>query len=431
MPLNRRNVINHYRSIVSAIVLLLAACSAVSEVTNFDGGPVAPGALERRPYLVAVTDSSAIVRWRTFEPSTPNLRFWGAGDTIPVPLPGPATDHTVLLKDLSPATPYTYQVQTDDLVWTGPATFRTFSSPGTKDPFTFLVFGDSGTLNAGQLAVAQQLNNENPALILHTGDLAYKSGTENELTHAHFRIYAPLVSRAPLYPTPGDHDLKTRMGQPYITAFTPPAGWASGSPFYHAFDYGNARFIALDTKESDRHDRLYGSLTDTSGKSYQWLVGQLEAARSDPGVDWIFVFFHHAPYSAATGFGGHGSDDDIQDVIAPLADEYGVNFVFSGHDHDYQRSRSLRGDEIVQDGYGTVYVVSGGGGGRRTFRGTGSEWFTAYAEQVYHYVRVHVNGYTTRLEAVDTEGSVIDSYTVSLPLERRKTLEPGAVPAAQ
>lgn len=427
----KKNLTPQTFSMVMATVLSFAACSTVSEVSNFDGGPVPPGGLERQPYLIAVTDSSAIVRWRTFTPSTPTLRFWSTGDTIPVPLPGPNTDHTVLLKDLSPATSYTYQVQTEELGWNGPATFRTFSSPGAEDPFTFLVFGDSGTRNAGQLALAQQLNNENPAFIVHTGDIAYKSGTEAELSHNHFRVYAPLLSRAAFFATPGDHDLKTRNGGPFIAAFNPPAGWDSGAPFYYTFDYGNARFIALDTKDSDRHERLYGNITDKSGKSYRWLVSQLEAARTDPNVDWIFLFFHHSPYSAATGWGGHGSDENIQEILAPLADKYGVNFMFSGHDHDYQRSHSLRGNEIVQDGYGTVYVVSGGGGGRRTFRGTGSEWFTAYADQVYHYIRVHINGYTARLEAIDTEGQVIDSYTVSIPIEHRKTRETEALPAAQ
>ncbi len=426
-----RHLTNFYSSIFAATVVFFAACSAVSDVANFEDGPIPPGALERRPYLIAVTDSSAIVRWRTYQPSTPSLRFWSTGDTIPVPLPGAAKDHTVLLKDLIPGTQYTYQVQTGDSVWTSPATFRTFASPGAKDPFTFLVFGDSGTRNSGQLALAQQLNGEEAAFILHTGDLAYSSGSEAEFTHKHFAVYAPLLSRTALFAVPGDHAFKTRMAQPFIAAMTPPAGWSSGSPFFHAFDHGNARFIALDTKESDRHNRLYGDLTNKSGKQYRWLVSQLEAARSDPGVDWIFLFFHHAPYSAATGFGGHGSDEDVQEVIVPLADEYGVNFVFSGHDHDYQRSHSLRGNEIVQDGYGTVYIVSGGGGGRRTFRGTGSKWFTAYSEQIYNYIRVHVNGYTVRLEAVNTEGGIIDSYTVSMPLERRKTREPETLPAAQ
>ena len=429
--MNNRNLNSRFYSILIATGLLLGACSMASEVSNFDSGPVPPGGLERSPYLIAVTDSSAIVRWRTFTPSTPTLRFWSTGDTIPVPLPGPKTDHTVLLKDLSPATSYTYQVHTQELGWNSPATFRTFSSAGAEDPFTFLVFGDSGTRNAGQLALAQQLNGENPAFIVHTGDLAYKAGTEAELSHNHFRVYAPLLSRAAFFATPGDHDLKTRNGGPFIAAFNPPAGWKSGAPFYYTFDYGNARFIALDSKDSDRHERLYGNLTNKSGKSYKWLVAELEAAHADPDVDWIFLFFHHSPYSAATGWGGHGSDEDIREIIAPLADKYGVNFVFSGHDHDYQRSHSLHGNEIVQDGYGTVYVVSGGGGGRRTLRGTGSEWFTAYADQVYHYIRVHINGYTARLEAIDTEGQAIDSYTVSIPIEHRKIREIEALPAAQ
>jgi hypothetical protein len=44
---------------------------------------------------------------------------------------------------------------------------------------------------------------------------------------------------------------------------------------------------------------------------------------------------------------------------------------------------------------------------------------------------VHINGYTARLEAIDTEGQAFDSYTVSIPFERRKTRETEALPAAQ
>lgn len=418
-------------SILMATALSFAACSTASNSWYFDGIPPRPDALERQPYVIAVTDSSAIVRWRTFTPSTPALRFWSTGDTIPVPLPGPNTDHTVLLRDLSPSTAYTYQAQINDSLWTRPVTFRTFPETGSKEPFTFLVFGDSGTLSSGQLALAQHMNQEQASLIIHTGDVAYEKATEVDLTRKHFHVYAPLVSRTPFFPSLGNHDFETRFGEPFGNALYPPTRQHPSSPFYYSFTCGNVRFIALDSMERKDHDRIHGALTQKTGEQYRWLVGELEAARSDPSIDWTILFFHHSPYSASTGFSGHGSDEKIRAVLTPLVDEYGVNFVFTGHDHDYQRSRSIRGNEVVQDGYGAVYVVSGGGGGKRLFRGTGNDWFTAFSDRVYHYIRVHVNNYTIGLEAIDTTGEIVDSYTVSIPIELRKTPELESPPAAR
>ena len=85
---------------------------------------------------------------------------------------------------------------------------------------------------------------------------------------------------------------------------------------------------------------------------------------------------------------------------------------------------------LAEDGEGTVYFVSGGGGGRTTFRGTGSDWFTAESQQLYHYLRVHVDHYTVRIEAVNVDGNVFDEYEVTIPEDQRKTWTREAEPLA-
>jgi 3',5'-cyclic AMP phosphodiesterase CpdA len=292
--------------------------------------------------------------------------------------------------------------------------------------------GDTGLVNAPQQALAERVNEETPNFVVNVGDLAYPDGTDREFTVNHFGIYAPLLKRAPLFPAPGDHDFRTNFGEPYIEAFDPPGGHESGSPFYYAFTYGNARFISLDTKDDEEHAQRFGFLGDPNSDQYQWLLQQLSAARADPGIDWTIVFFHHAPYSASTGFGGHGSHLPTRRALSPLFDGYRVPLALSGHDHDYQRSRPIRGNTIQEDGQGTVYLVSGGGGGRWTFRGTGTDWFTAKSDQIYEYVRIQIDHYDLKLEAVDTSGNVFDSYEFSLPEDQRKPeirpTEPLAMP---
>ena len=409
--------------------IVLAGCASNGQVAELDERLAGPGEFVRAPYLVTVTDSSAVVRWRSSGPVQPQFRFWEADeDTVTATLSETGVDHTFEMMNLLPDTDYFYQVHVQDTIWTDAVEIHTFPEPGTREPFTFIVLGDTGTLSSGQLALGEQLNQEEAALIIHVGDIAYPDGTEQELTSKHFAVYGPILKRVPMYPAPGDHDLRTEFGRPYVNAFTPPEGRNSGSPLYYSFTHDNVRFISLDTKSEEEHTARYGYVGDPSSEQYQWLLTELSAAKTDPNIDWTVVYFHHAPYSASRGLGGHGSDLAVRRFLTPLMDGYGIPLVFSGHDHDYQRSRPIRENQLAEEGYGTVYVVTGGGGGRRTFRDTGVDWFTAYAEQIYEYVRVKVDHYTLDLEAVDIDGRVFDSYEMTIPEEKRKTYERPAAP---
>jgi len=426
----------HVRRIFTllATVALASGCAGNTDQSVLSE-PIAPAELvERAPYIVGLDEDSVVIRYTTFQPVPPGIRYWAEeGDTTRLRLERTGRNHEFEIVDLRPWTEYTYQIQVADTVWSEPATFRTFPEPGSKKPFTFLVLGDSGTRNSGQLALAEVINAERAQLLLHVGDLAYPDGTEEEFTERFFGVYAPLLARSPVFPAPGDHDFRTDWGRPYREALVPPGGWGSGSPWYYAFTHGNARFISLDTKDSEDHAERFGYIGDPSSEQYRWLLLQLSAARADPAIDWTIVYFHHAPYSASTGFGGHGSHLLTRRALAPLMDGYGVPLAFSGHDHDYQRSKPIRGNRIVEENEGTVYVVSGGGGGRRTFRGTGSDWFTAYSEQVYQFVRVGVDHYRLTLEAVNLDGEVFDSVELVIPEDERKPYveEREAVPAIE
>jgi hypothetical protein len=78
------------------------------------------------------------------------------------------------------------------------------------------------------------------------------------------------------------------------------------------------------------------------------------------------VFLHHTPYSCANGIASIGSDLTVRNGWGPLFEQYGVDVVFDGHDHSYERSKTvddfLVGGAGGHDGLGTIYVMSGGGG---------------------------------------------------------------------
>jgi 3',5'-cyclic AMP phosphodiesterase CpdA len=413
----------HRPILLTLLVLTLSLglrCARNTERAALDEPITPPGTVEREPYFVWMTDSSAVIRWRTWQPAQSGIRFWTEADTTELLLDQEGRVHTFQMLQLQPATTHHYEIRLNDTLWSKTADFTTFPLSGSKDPFMFLLMGDTGLINPPQQALAERVNEETPSFVVNVGDLAHPDGTDREYTLNHFAVFAPLLKRVPLFPAPGDHDLRTNFGEPYVEAFDPPRGHESGSPFYYAFTYGNARFISLDTKDDPEHAQRFGYLGNPDSDQYQWLLQQLSAARADPGIDWTIVFFHHAPYSASTGFGGHGSHLPTRRTLSPLFDGYRVPLALSGHDHDYQRSRPIRGNTIREDGQGTVYLVSGGGGARWTFRGTGTDWFTAYAEQIHEYVRIQIDHYDLKLEAVDTSGNVFDTYEFSLSEDQRK-----------
>lgn len=106
---------------------------------------------------------------------------------------------------------------------------------------------------------------------------------------------------------------------------------------------------------------------------------------------------HRPPYSS----GLHGSDIALRELIAPVAEKHHVQLVLAGHDHDYERM-------IPQ--HGVAYVVTGGGG-----KGTydvGSSSFSAFSEEVIHFVYIEVGIDELVLHAIDATGVEFDSMVV-------------------
>lgn len=363
--------------------------------------------LIRTPYLQNVGPDRATVIWTSSERTAAELRYSETGDltrsqpatvrVLPASPGEPAVyQYRVDLRNLSASREYFYEIVAGDRVITDDLRFRT-AGPG---PFRFLVFGDSGTGSATQLALAARMaESENPSLVLHTGDLSQESGTPEQLDANYLTVYAQLMGRAPFFATPGNHDYYTDSGKPCFSIHAPPAAAAPAEDdgLYYSFDWGNVHFVSLNSNLMEYRDAA------------ERMLGWLERDLSSQKNFWKVVYFHHTPYPT-----GHHVSDPVsalmRERVVPVLERYGVQVVFSGHEHSYQRTFPLRNGAPVETG-GTVYVTTGGGGG--VLHNIEPGKLHAIGKSVHHYIRAEVRGARMTLAVIGTEGETIDSVTVT------------------
>ncbi len=340
--------------------------------------------LTRGPYLQSVDFTRALIVWRTAAPGSTHIDYGVGAYTHSIDRPAPTTEHSVALADLITGTEVLYRISTDG-VELASSSFRTASAPGL--PFDFAVVGDSGWWRdtTALYQVADRMATLDPQFVLHTGDVVYPDGQAEDYDPYFFQPYQALLRRAPFFPVLGNHDYHSQNGQPYLDAFYLPRNNPANTERYYSFDWGNAHFTALDFN------------TGPDPEQIAWLKNDLASSDSL----WKIVFYHQAIYSS----GPHGHEgwvDAKRELLAPIFEQNHVDIVFSGHDHDYERTQSIQG---------VVYVVSGGGGA--ALYPVAPQSFSAYVESTYHAVLVSVAGCTLTLQAIKPDGTVFDSTTLT------------------
>ncbi|MCK4546955.1 MAG: metallophosphoesterase [Candidatus Eisenbacteria sp.] len=342
------------------------------------------GPRRRGPYLSWQGDpaSTMTVSWQTMGRGTSRVEYgpdesygYAAGDSTPEEW------HTVELTALDAGGAYHYQASSSTGFLSDDTVFRTGLAGGGA--FTFLVYGDTRTDSSAHQTVVDRMETEDALLLLHTGDLV-EHGSNLAEWNTFFDITADLISRMPLMPAIGNHEDNNAL---YYDFFALPNATPPASEQWYSFDVGSAHFVALSTET----DYSVGS------SQYDWLVSDLAAAATS---DWVFVYFHRPPFSS----GSHGSDLTVRSTLCPVFETYGVDVVFSGHDHLYERSLYN----------GITYIVAAGGGAPLYNPNQNPNPYQVYAEATYHYCRLSVTPTTCLVEAVKPDGTIFDSILLDL-----------------
>lgn len=355
--------------------MLMVACQSSTTCSD------AASDVDRGPYLQNMSSTTMVIRWRDKETNTGSVRYGLAADELfeKVEIESDSSDHEVLLKNLIPDTRYYYQVNNStETVFS----FRTPPVEGEARPTRVWLLGDSGTadVNARNVKNAFEKFNVGSAtdLVLMLGDNAYDSGDDCEYQRAFFDMYPSTIAETPVMPTIGNHDAETDGGSPYREIFTIPrdgktGGVPSGTESYYSFNYSNIHFVSLDSETSDR---------SPSGAMYSWLMADLVANTQD----WTVVYFHHPPYSK----GSHDSDQsgamsDMREHYTAIFEMYGVDLVFSGHSHSYERSFPIKGHRGTSDTF-LKSMKTDGGNGRKDGDGEYSKPYNSTDQGVIYTV---------------------------------------------
>ncbi len=364
----------------------------------------------RGPYVQAVTATSLTWMWRTPRPATSEVELGEDPAALqPVVVSAePTNRHQVTVGGLRSGTQYWYRVvsRRDGEVARSPVLpCRTFAESG---PLRFVVTADLGSGQMPQYAVASVMEQVRPDLVSVAGDLVYPKFTDARADQRFFSVYDRQMRHTPFFVVAGNHD--TTHGPPWEfaaafacpTNFTPPADHARESTWpgaYYSFDCGDAHFVGLYAPIYYRGLEL----TETSAQG-RWLAADLAASRQP----WKFIFLHHPLMSS----GPHGTDDynvngvpdaeELARVLLPLAQAHGVQLIFSGHDHAYERFRPVQG----------VHCVVTGGGGGNLYSQTRRAPASAQFHYRWHCVMVDVAGEELHLRALDTRGRVFDEFFI-------------------
>jgi predicted phosphodiesterase len=382
---------------------------------------------------------------------------------------------TAQLSGLPAGEKFTYRVVQD-----GKTVFTSIAqAPKTNiQPQHFVVVGDIGAETVDQKKLALQMHLAKPDFVAVPGDIVYEYGLISEYKKKFWPIYnaetadsagAPILRSVPFIAAVGNHDTDTRdldakpdalayylyFSQPHNglqgkeggailpvlkgseenkQAFLKAAGVNYPQMTNYSFDYGNAHWTVIDAN-------TYMDWTD--GAIVDWVAKDLEQSKE---AKWHFVMFHHPGFNSSRE---HFEQQHMR-LLAPVFEKGGVDIVFNGHVHNYQRTypmtfvpdrkgtllvggkdnKSIRGRVVngkwvldkKYDGFknskakGVMYVITGAGGQelynpeQENDPDSWQKFTSKFISTVHTLSVVDIQGNTLTLKQIDIDGKEVDRF---------------------
>ncbi len=247
--------------------------------------------------------------------------------------------------------------------------------PNKTDSVRFAVIGDTGTGKEPQVALAERLAQYHEAFpfefVLMVGDNIYGTEKAEDYESKFAQPYKKLLDAGvKFYAALGNHD---NPNQRFYKNFN------MGGKEYYTFKKGPARFFALNSNYMDE-------------RQVKWLEDELK----NSGSDWKICFFHHPLYSSGQR---HGPDKELRSVIEPSLIKNGVDAVFTGHEHFYERFKPQSG----------IYHFITGAGGKIDPNGVKpTNQAEKFFDQDQNFMLIEIAGNQMHFQVITRTGKTID-----------------------
>jgi hypothetical protein len=198
--------------------------------------------------------------------------------------------------------------------------------PNAADSIKFAVIGDTGTGGREQYQIGKLLSDARARFpyefVTMMGDNMYGGQRPADFVKKFETPYKPILdANVSFYATLGNHD---DPAQRFYKPFN------MDSKRYYSFRKGDAEFFVLDS-------------TYMAPAQVSWLRDVLPKSNAK----WKIPYMHHPMYSSGAK---HGSEEDLRTLVEPLFIENGVDVVFAGHEHFYERLKPQKGIYYITEG---------------------------------------------------------------------------------
>jgi hypothetical protein len=237
------------------------------------------------------------------------------------------------------------------------------------------VYGDSRSGHAIHRQLVDLMTAQLPAAVFHTGDLVNNGNLQSDWD-TFDSITSRLRALSDFFPALGNHEHQSAL---YFADFDLP-----NNEQWYSVERNGIHFIILNTCVP----------INPGSEQFQWLESDL--ASIPDSIEFVAAVFHHPPYST----GQHAEDEaGLRQTIVPLFEQYGVDIVFNGHDHDYERSYCG----------GIYYIVAGGGGAPLRDQAREYPCSELYLKR-YHYCKISTINDSLIVKVLDNNSSLIDQF---------------------
>ena len=312
--------------------------------------------------------------------------------------------HLASMTGLTPGEEVTYRVGSGG-DWSEEFTFTPIDS--SAQHFEWISVGDHGDSSEAMDVSEAIIADSKAQMVTIAGDISYADG-EQTAWDDWFNFQQDSMTVIPWVTAVGNHENEPGYGfTPYEHRFDSD-GQAESEIFWYSRDVPGVHMVFMSTE----HDYQQGST------QYNWLEQDLSSVNRD--VTPFVIVYGHKPMYSSNSY--HGSEVELRDALEDLYITQGVDLVIAGHDHFYERTWPVSGENVVNNGkddrfsrgHAPIHLVIGIGG-RSAYEELDEpqpEWSAYRENSTYGWTRLVYDGDVKELSFTHhrIDGSIGDQF---------------------